>query len=233
MSVVEVKTQVSTRCWGHHCVLLQLLFHVLLHTHACLTTVGPVGVSERLTSETYCDVQRLPSAAVYHRSPGSAVISICFLMSSASLPSAIQRPDWIWRCISMLKRPGFICELLTDSGYHLCNCSMYWSQSQWVRGHTLPGSERLWRRGIYRRMWEEGLEFFFFFKVGVQKSGIKLTRGAGCISIWYSRDPMQRVWNILFEYVFEDLLTVCDIYQRRNRGSPFRTAVELWSTRIM
>lgn len=171
VSVVEVKTQVSTRCWGHHCVLLQLLFHVLLHTHACLTTVGPVGVSERLTSETYCDAQRLPSAAVYHRSPGSAVISICFLMSSASLPSAIQRPDWIWRCISMLKRPGFICELLTDSGYHLCNCSMYWSQSQWVRGHTLPGSERLWRRGIYRRMWEEGLEFFFFLKWGCRKVG--------------------------------------------------------------
>lgn len=72
-----------------------------------------------------------------------------------------------------------------------------------------------------------GIRIFFFFKVGVQKSGIKLTRGAGCISIWYSRDPMQRVWNILFEYVFEDLLTVCDIYQRRNRGSPFRTAVEL------
>lgn len=23
----------------------------------------------------------------------------------------------------MLKRPGFICELLTDSGYHLRNCA--------------------------------------------------------------------------------------------------------------
>lgn len=41
----------------------------------------------------------------------------------------------------MLKRPGFICEPLTDSGYHLCNCSVYWSQR--LRESDCRGREEL------------------------------------------------------------------------------------------
>ncbi len=86
-------------------------------------------------------------------SMGLIVIMIYFLMSSAALPSALQSPDWIWRSISMLKRPSFIYELLTDSGYHLCNCSVYWSQRETEK-------EREWRRrGELKKDREGGIRF--------------------------------------------------------------------------
>lgn len=114
-------------------------------------------------------------------------------MSSAGLPSAIQRPDWIWHTISMLKRPSFICELLTDSGYHLCNCSVYWSQSQQERG----GGGSSWKGGSWRKIGREGLWF--------KKGGCRNPATSLYISIWYGWDPMQRAGNSLFEYVFLEL----------------------------
>lgn len=128
---------------------------------------------------------------------GLIVIMIYFLMSSAALPSASQRPDWIWRSISMLKRPSFICELLTDSGYHLCNCSVYWSQREGGRWREAEEEGESWGK-----TGREGLDL---------KSGDKRKRGENWweelvaratslyVSIWYGWDFMQRAGNSLFE----------------------------------
>lgn len=127
---------------------------------------------------------------------GLIVIMIYFLMSSAVLPSAKQRPDWIWRSINMLKRPSFICEPVTDSGYHLCNCAVHWSQSQQEIDRDCGG------KGRWRKIWRKGLGFK---KGGCRKEGeiwwVELVDQATSlyISIWYGWDPMQRAGNSLFE----------------------------------
>lgn len=59
----------------------------------------------------------------------------------------------------MLKRPGFICELLTDSGYHLYNCSVYWSQSRgWEREAAEEKGRAEDRKGERRGRWIRNLK---------------------------------------------------------------------------